>query len=87
MPKRRCLKDYLKSRGGAGTAEIRSPVWDKERIPEAPEAGCYNAPGRFAARLSKRTTMKAWRMPGCRHDIGNLERYRAVQDSRRGIAH
>ena len=27
----------------------------------------------------------AWRMPGARHDIGDLQSYRAVADSYRGF--
>lgn len=59
---------------------------DLHRIPEALEAGCgYDAPGSFAAWLSQRTPMKAWRMPGKRYDIGNLESYEAVRASYNGI--
>ena len=61
---------------------------DVKRIPEALAVGCgYDAPGSFAAWLSKQTPMKAWRMPGKRYDIGNLESYKAVQDTYRGIIH
>lgn len=59
---------------------------DLHRIPEALEAGCgYDAPGSFAAWLSQQTPMKAWRMPGKRYDIGNLESYEAVRASYKGI--
>ena len=61
---------------------------DLHRIPEALEAGCgYDAPGSFAAWLSQQTPMKAWRMPGRRYDIGNLESYEAVRASYNGIKH
>lgn len=61
---------------------------DLHRIPEALEAGCgYDAPGSFAAWLSQQTPMKAWRMPGQRYDIGNLESYEAVKASYKGIIH
>ena len=61
---------------------------DVKRIPEALASGCgYDAPGSFAAWLSKQTPMKAWRMSGKRYDIGNLESYRAVQNTYRGITH
>ena len=60
---------------------------DLRRIPEALEAGCgADAPGSFAAWLSSRRPMKAYRMPGSRYDIGNLESYEKIRDSYRGIA-
>ena len=44
---------------------------DIRRIPEALETGCgYDAPGSFAAWLSSQATMKAYRMPGSRYEIG-----------------
>ena len=59
---------------------------DLQRIPEALAAGCgYDAPGSFAAWLSTQTPMKAWPMPGSRYDIGNLESYRLVQETYKGI--
>ena len=59
---------------------------DIRRIPEALEAGCgYDAPGSFAAWLSGQTPMKAYRMPGNRYDIGNLESYEKIKASYRGI--
>ena len=58
---------------------------DIHRIPGALAAGCgYDAPGSFAAWLSKQTPMKAWKMPGRRFDIGNLESYEAVRASYKG---
>lgn len=59
---------------------------DLDRIAEALDAGCgYDAPGSFAAWLSGRTAMHAWRMPGKRHDIGDMKSYEAVRDSYRGL--
>ena len=59
---------------------------DMKRIPEALEAGCgYDAPGSFAAWLSGQTTMKAYRMPGSRYDIGNLESYEKMKASYKGV--
>ncbi len=59
---------------------------DLKRIPEALAAGCgYDAPGSFAAWLSMQTQMKAWPMPGCRYDIGNLESYEKIRVSYRGV--
>ena len=59
---------------------------DIRRIPEALAGGCgYDAPGSFAAWLSGKTAMHAWRMPGKRHDIGDLKSYEAVRDSYRGF--
>ena len=48
--------------------------------------GCgYDAPGSFAAWLSRRVPMYAFRMPGMRHDIGNLESYEVAQRTYKGI--
>ncbi|MBR6896762.1 MAG: nucleotidyltransferase family protein [Lachnospiraceae bacterium] len=59
---------------------------DVKRISEALTAGCgYDAPGSFAAWLSRQTKMKAYRMPGSRYDIGNLASYEAVKASYKGI--
>ena len=59
---------------------------DVKRIPEALGAGCgYDAPGSFAAWLSTQTTMKAYRMPGNRYDIGNLESYEIIKTSYKGV--
>ena len=53
---------------------------DVKRIPEALEGGCgYDAPGSFAAWLSKRTPMHAFRMPGKRYDIGDINSYEHVK--------
>ena len=58
---------------------------DIRRIPEALEQGCgADAPGSFAAWLSRKTPMHAWRMPGKRHDIGDLASYEAVRESYQG---
>ena len=58
---------------------------DLGRIQEALDAGCgADAPGSFAAWLSRQTVMHAWMMPGKRHDIGDLASYEAVRDSYAG---
>lgn len=58
---------------------------DAARIQEALDDGCNpDAPGSFAAWLSRRVPMHAWRMTGSRHDIGNLASYEAVRDTYRG---
>ena len=58
---------------------------DLSRIAEAIKAGCScDAPGSFAAWLSGRTPMHAWRMPGNRHDIGDMKSYEAIRDSYTG---
>ena len=58
---------------------------DLHRIPEALNAGCgYDAPGSFAAWLSRKNPMHAYLMPGKRHDIGDMKSYEAVRDSYRG---
>lgn len=58
---------------------------DIRRIQEALDAGCgYDAPGSFAAWLSRKTPMHAWKMTGSRHDIGDMKSYEAVRDSYAG---
>ena len=58
---------------------------DIKLIAQALEDGCSaDAPGSFAAWLSKKTPMHAWEMPGGRHDIGDMKSYEAVRDSYRG---
>ena len=53
---------------------------DLLRIPEALAEGCSaDAPGSFAAWLSGKAPMHAWRMSGKRYDIGDLKSYEAVQ--------
>lgn len=59
---------------------------DVARIQEALENGCgYDAPGSYAAWLSKRVPMHAWKMMGSRFDIGDMRSYEAVRDSYRGM--
>ena len=49
---------------------------DLNRIMEALDAGCgYDAPGSYAAWLSGKTTMHAWKMSAGRFDIGSLDTY------------
>ncbi len=58
---------------------------DIKRIAEALESGCNaDAPGSYAAWLSKKTPMHAWKMTGSRHDIGDMKSYEAVRDSYKG---
>lgn len=53
---------------------------DAKRIPEALEDGCgADAPGSFAAWLSKKTAVHAYEMPGKRYDIGDLKSYEYVK--------
>jgi len=53
---------------------------DVKRIPEALEQGCNaDAPGSFAAWLSKKVAVHAWEMSGKRYDIGDLKSYEAVK--------
>ena len=49
-------------------------------IPEGMAVGVV-----YAGWLSGQTTMKAYRMPGKRYDIGNLESYEKIRDSYRGV--
>ena len=54
---------------------------DVKRIQEALEDGCgYDAPGSFAAWLSKKVDMHAWKMTGKRYDIGDIASYEAVKE-------
>ena len=53
---------------------------DVKRIQEALNSGCgYDAPGSFAAWLSKQTPMHAYKMPGKRFDIGDINSYEYVK--------
>lgn len=53
---------------------------DINRIDEALNDGCgYDAPGSYAAWLSKHTLMHAYIMPGKRYDIGDLNSYEYVK--------
>lgn len=53
---------------------------DVKRIQEALDSGCgYDAPGSFAAWLSKQTSMHAYKMPGKRYDIGDINSYEYVK--------
>ncbi len=59
---------------------------DIKRINEAISEGCsYDAPGSFAAWLSQKTSMYAWKMvredgsEGHRFDIGDIDSYKEVQ--------
>ncbi|MBQ3424656.1 MAG: nucleotidyltransferase family protein [Clostridia bacterium] len=53
---------------------------DIRRIPEALGQGCgFDAPGSFAAWLSRRAPVHAYVMPGRRYDIGDMESYLKVQ--------
>lgn len=53
---------------------------DIVRIEEALNGGCgHDAPGSFAAWLSRQTPMHAYKMPGKRYDIGDLASYEEVQ--------
>ena len=50
------------------------------------ERGCgVDAPGSYAAWLSKQTNVHAMQMPGNRYDIGNLESYEKVKSEYKGI--
>lgn len=51
-----------------------------KRIQEALDGGCgYDAPGSFAAWLSKQTPMHAYVMQGKRYDIGDINSYEYVK--------
>ena len=59
---------------------------DVRAIRTAIEDGCgTDAPGSLVAWMCQHSTLHSMEMPGSRYDIGNLESYRAVQESYRGI--
>ena len=54
---------------------------DIVRIQEAIDSGCNaDAPGSFAAWLSRKTDMHAYVMPGKRYDIGDIKSYEHVKE-------
>ena len=59
---------------------------DARRVREGIAAGCgTDAPGSFIAWLSRQVPVHAMEMPGRRYDIGNLESYKRVSDTYKGI--
>ena len=59
---------------------------DAKLVKKGIESGCgTDAPGSYIAWLSGVTTVHAMEMPGKRYDIGNLESYREVGETYRGI--
>lgn len=59
---------------------------DAKKVKEAIEKGCQtDAPGSFIAWLCQISPVFAMEMPGKRYDIGNLESYKTVQETYRGI--
>ena len=59
---------------------------DVRRIREAIAAGCgTDAPGSLVAWMCAHSTLHSMEMPGKRYDIGNLESYRQVQETYKGI--
>ena len=59
---------------------------DAARIGEAIADGCgTDAPGSLVSWMCRHTAVHSWEMPGRRYDIGNLESYRQVQETYRGI--
>ena len=59
---------------------------DLKRIGEALDAGCgADAPGSFAAWLSRQVPMHAFPMPGHRYDIGDMQSYQHIRETYRGI--
>ena len=59
---------------------------DAKMIRQAIADGCgVDAPGSLATWMCRHTVMHSMEMPGSRYDIGNLESYRRVQETYRGI--
>ena len=62
------------------TADLKTRDEKIKMIQEALDNGCgYDAPGSFAAWLSKQTPMHAYVMPGKRYDIGDINSYEYVK--------
>ena len=60
--------------------------YDAKRIGEAIESGCgTDAPGSLASWMCKNSVVHSMEMPGSRYDIGDLESYRNVQNTYKGI--
>lgn len=58
---------------------------DLSRINEALLDGCgKDAPGSFGAWLSSKVDMYAYEMPGQRHDIGDINSYKEVEENYKG---
>ena len=61
-------------------AQNRDREFTYREYQEALDNGCgYDAPGSFAAWLSKQTPMHAYVMPGKRYDIGDINSYEYVK--------
>ena len=59
---------------------------DARLVAKGIASGCgTDAPGSYSAWLCTQTPVHAMEMPGSRYDIGNLESYRLVQETYRGI--
>jgi len=59
---------------------------DAALIDKAIEEGCgVDAPGSLVVWMSSKVTVHAMEMPGSRYDIGNLESYRQVSETYKGI--
>ena len=59
---------------------------DVARIKDAIADGCgIDAPGSLLSWMCRHSTMHSMEMPGSRYDIGNLESYRRVQETYKGI--
>ena len=59
---------------------------DARLVAQGIEAGCgTDAPGSYIAWLCTQTSVHAMEMPGSRYDIGNLESYRTVCETYKGI--
>lgn len=59
---------------------------DAQRVRAGIEQGCgVDAPGSYVAWLCTQTSVHSMEMPGSRYDIGDLESYRQVQKTYRGV--
>lgn len=64
-------------------------LFKKEDLPlikQAVKEGCKtDAPGSLIVWMCNKTEVHAWKMPGKRYDIGNLESYKLIEETYRGI--
>ncbi len=59
---------------------------DAKLVQKGIDSGCgVDAPGSYIAWLCTQTPVHAMEMPGSRYDIGNLESYKQVQETYKGI--
>ena len=59
---------------------------DAKKIEKAIQEGCgTDAPGSLVSWMCRHSVLHSMLMPGRRYDIGNLENYRMVQETYKGV--